>query len=396
MMPWIGLTVLLVVGMGASSVGATPFTWAERLKKPPAWKKNSTINIFIQPDPNGLGRDQLLKEGVERWKDALKDRMITLTVTVGNPPAGATNVVHYHWVANGTTVNITTEIRNIDTKITIEAGTNDGAAFPTPSNDGTMLARGDAFVRNNLPATTDAQKETVRTIGQHEFAHILGLADDKQGDVTRHENPSTTLNDRDLRELNSLYGTKTTGGSGKPTGLIQQIGGSGAVGFFNYGLTFNPANAFPDPADPEHVSLITLGIDPGLVTGLQLPAGWIGLVPTGVVDVSDPFFAEGYMLDGSGVPPPWDPLARPQFIALRTSVAEALADGLPPDVDPALSLENPLLELTVFTQAGVAEGPIEVWAGGELQTVVGPVPEPGCLALLGSGLLGLLMVPRAR
>jgi len=117
----IELMALLVFGVDVPSVHATPFTWAERLKKPLAWEKNSTINVFIQPDPAGQGRDQLLKEGVGRWKQVLKDRMITLNVTVGNPPAGATNVVHYHWVANGTTVNFTTEIRNIDTKITVQA-----------------------------------------------------------------------------------------------------------------------------------------------------------------------------------------------------------------------------------------------------------------------------------
>ena len=37
----IELMALLVFGVDVPSVHATPFTWAERLKKPLAWEKNS-------------------------------------------------------------------------------------------------------------------------------------------------------------------------------------------------------------------------------------------------------------------------------------------------------------------------------------------------------------------
>ena len=385
----IATACLLALGVHVLPVHATPFTWNEKFEKPPAWPKKSTLNVFIEKDPENKGRDELLKEGVERWKDLLKERMITLKVSIGDPPADTKNVIQYHWVNDGTTVNIKTELRNIDTKITLEKGTNDGAAFPTPNKDGTKLKKGDAFIRKGLPAKTNTEKEIIKTIGQHEFVHLLGLADDKQGDVTKHENPSTTFSTHDIDELNSLYGTKATGGAGKPKGNVQKSGGGGGMGFFQYHFDFKPANAVADPNDPEHIAFIALGIAPQFVTGLKLPPGWVGLVPTGPVSIDDPFFADGYMVDGAGIPPPWEPGAPPFFVALRTSTTEAALDGLPPAVDPGLTLENPGFDLTVFTRPGLRDGLIPVWAGGELQTVPGPISEPGTLALMSLGVIGL-------
>ncbi len=372
--------VLTLSLLTASSVYATPLLKGGKNGRPPAFPKNSTLCVLIQADPKGQGRDQLLKEGVERWTKPLADRMITVNVVIGDPPAGKTNPIRYRWVNDGILSN----------GMEIGPGKNDGAAQPITSPDGSTLVGGEAVIRNALPATTDAQKEALRTVGQHELVHALGLADDNQGDVTRHAHPSSELNDRDKKELNFLYGTATSGGTTKPTGQVLQIGGGAGMGFFQYQLNFVAANALANPSDPEHVSLFTMNIPPSLVTGVAPPPGWLGFVPGKTVAMNDPFFADGFMLDGAGDPPPWDPTSPMAYVAFRASPEEALRDGLPPGFDPALSLDNPSLLFTISTTPSALDGPVQVWSGDASQTVVGPVvPEPSSLVLLGSGLLGL-------
>jgi len=260
----------------------------------------------------------------------------------------------------------------------------------SPNHDGTRITGGDAILRNALEAASDDDKNFIRNLAEHELTHVLGLSDDGKGSVTKSGQPETarSFNDQDTKELNSLYGTANSGGTKAPQGEVTPQGGGPLDGFFDYQLDFVPGNALVDPDDPEHVALFVFDIDPSLVSAIDLPPGWIGLIPQGPVEQSDPFFAES-MVDTGISPSPFGPGADPfSYIAMQVSLQESVLDGVA-GIDPALSLDTPSLAVRIHTVPEVIRGEIAVWAGGELQTVLGPVrvPAPPTAVLVALGLL---------
>ena len=368
---------------------ATPLTWGDKIAGP-KWPKGP-LKVYVEPDPKSQGRDALVKEGIERWKKPLADRGIALEVSVGVPPAGTAKPIKYTWKADGF------EEGGVKLGADNDAIAGPGAAA-TKDGKGEFVS-GDAHLRNALPATSDAEKKYLKNLAEHEFVHILGFGDDDSGTVTKHEQGSSdrALSKIDLKELNSLYKTAQSGGDRGPRGVVELLAGSADAGFWDYRFTLVAANAAPSEDDPEHVAFIALFLNPDLVTGLLLPPGWIGLVPNGTVSREDPFFAEGYMVDVASSPAPWSTADPMTHIALRTSVAEAARDGLPTDFDPALTLENPSIVVRVLTRDDAEDGTIQVWAGEDRQTILGPVavPEPASLALFGTGCV-VLFLRRAR
>lgn len=376
---WPVAAVLLTLGPGGAE--ATSITWGDEINKSVAWPKSSTINVFIQKDPKNQGRDALLKEGVERWKQKLADRMITLNVSIGDPPDGTDNPVRYTWEADG--------VKSEGGEHELGEGKDAAFSGPTLTRDTDSAGRpvkgseryteGSAKVRNALPASTADEKNFLRNLGEHEMTHILGLKDDPQGSVTKHEQKSDDrpFNDRDKEELNSLYGTAGTGGAGKPHGLITPSGGGPAFGFFRFDVDFVAANPVADPDDPEHVPLIIFSIDPDLVTAMQVPPGWVTLIPHGPVAAEDAYFIDDVVFGSDGVIAPSPFSSIPRFVATQISLVQGLDDGLGPDPDAALSLRHLHFAVTIFTVPDVVLGPIEVWAGGDLQVVAGPVSRAG-------------------
>lgn len=374
------LGVTVVGAMFAMASQATPMTSGGSAPVNLHWRAGSTINVYV--DPVDGNRDDLVADGVRRWIDRLAGRGITVTVTVGAPPAGATNVVRYTFVPPGTTAQ---------GGLVGGPDGDDGRAGCTSNNQTGEIVGGGAAIRNDLPTGTAEEQEFARNLGEHEFIHVLGLADDPGGAVTNHEQAGAArpMNAIDAAELNQVYAA--AGAALAPRALAEFVGGGAGQGFFDYRFTFQPGHLASAAAGEEHISWLGLDIDPRLVTGLVLPPGWIGLVPRGAVSASDPFFTrDDYQIDSTSSLSPWDALNPISYIAMRSSDDEARADGLATGDDPAMNLGESVV-IRVLTGTGVGDGRMGVLAGaGPLQTLVGPVPEPGTAALVAAAALALL------
>jgi hypothetical protein len=110
MIPTRGIAAFVSVLVAWTLAGATPMhpiKSDDDTKKGARWPSGSVINVFIEPDttkPDGVDRSELVKQGIERWKDRMAARGVTVNVTVGTAPAGTTNVVNATWEPNGTKV----------------------------------------------------------------------------------------------------------------------------------------------------------------------------------------------------------------------------------------------------------------------------------------------------
>jgi hypothetical protein len=341
---------LLLAALSPGMVHATPFTWGNDPQgdpiKPLRWPSGSTINIYIEADPDEdpPDRSALLEEGMERWAAQMDGRGITIVVETGAvpdpPPANLIRCTY----------------EPVGTELVGQALGDDADAIASCGGDpdNGLLNRGQIIIRDDIAAGTAAERETLRNLAQHEVTHVLGLGDDVDGEVTRHDQDNTpnNYNTTDQREISSLYpalgGDPSNGRGGTfkiPPDEFQYI--------FDYEGT-------PD----DHVALIVMDIDPSLIAGISPPSGWVCLNPADPQhrSLDYPFYVD-YYEDGGPEAPPWDP-------AYTAPLACRALDGA-----SALSATNPSVELTVFT-VGAVSGNIRVWAGGDVQILEGPVISP--------------------
>lgn len=348
----------------ASHVLASPFPGNSRW---PAW---STINIFVQNiDPAGPNsRQQLFADGLGRWAAEL-GRGYTINVNLGDPPTPPpANLVRFTWADPGTRLNgfELTALGAISTSTwRRNAQTGDRDIFT-----------GAGIISNRWTTGTGPERETLRNLGMHEMTHILGLADDANGRVTNTNvqlGGVMAFNNRDRQEIAALYGRRPQDGGGLaniPRGRLERM--NSGVGRYDYRASF-------EGDSNEIIDVITFDIDPNLVTGVQAPEGWLYMDPAEVALLGPayPFFDE-YMEDGTTVPAPWEAL---DYLTFRSA-------GPPYD----LSTTRPELDFSIFTVNDIP-GFIFAHAGGDTQTLSGPVPEPGTLMLLS---LGVLYIGRRR
>jgi hypothetical protein len=386
--------IAIAVGIAlAASSRANLFDWGEGVT-PLKW--GATIKVWIQPDPTGAGRDIQIKQGIERWIQPLAVRGKALSVRIGTTDAAADEKVKVQWRPDGYQVPQTPFILNPPNV----QGMN-GVGSPNANAGNNAIGSGNIDVRNSLPGgTTGNATENARlqNVAEHEMGHVLGLADDNAGNLMTHNrdegNVDQTWNARDKTEFNSLYGTANTNGGGRPGASINpSILGPRTM---QYRLDYIAANPTADAADPEHLPMALLNINPDLIDSIDLPPGWIALLPRGPTAITDRFYtADGYMDQCGPIPLPYAAGRDSHYIALRMSDDEALADGLPPSFDASLSPTNSSLTFTLHSHADIQLGVISAWAGGDnRQFVVGPVPEPATLASLAIG--GLLLRRKMR
>jgi len=332
------------------------------------WPAGATINIYIQNiDPAGPeSRQRLFADGIERWRDEL-DRGYTINVMLGDPPdPPPANLVRYTWADPGT----------MQGGLALPAlGAISGSTWErNPATGARDIFAGSGIISNRWSTGTPVERETLRNLGMHEMTHILGLADDANGVVTKSNvqiGGVMQFNQRDRAEIAALYGRRPNRQPPDvPRGRFELIGHN--PGEYVYQAAF-------EGNEEELIDVVTFDINPSLVTGVVPPPGWLFMDPAEVQAFGPdaPFF-DDYMEDGAPDPPPWELL---DYLTFRSSA---------PIYD--LTLGNPELTFTIFT-AGDTTGTIWVHAGGGPQLVPGPVPEP-TTALLWA--LPLLLVTRRR
>ncbi len=346
------LGLVAVVGLMAVAVQATPMSNGTDANGNPKtalkFPAGSTINIYIEADASAPpDRSALLKEGMDRWVSEMAARGITVNVTVGavpNPPPS--NLVEVTFEPDGTQLGGHT--------LGTGEGQNDGIG--ACYDDGTKLDGGKIIIRDGLAAGTDAEKEYLRNLGQHEVTHVLGLADDAAGEVTNHEQGTTanTFNTTDKSEISQLY-PLTGQDSAQATGIVVP---SGDLLVYDWDFTY-------DGLESDHVALILLHIEPDLVVDIIPPPGWIALNPADPAHYSlDYPFYEGYAEDWTCDQPLWS-LDYTAPVALRALTEEA-----------TLSSSNPVVHVALIAQ-NAERGTIDAWAGGDVQTIEGPVAASG-------------------
>jgi hypothetical protein len=219
------------------------------------------------------------------------------------------------------------------------------------------------MIDNTLQTNTAEQRQFIRNLGAHEFGHVLGLADDPQASVMNVEigSGNRPFSDRDRQEITALYGRRTARLPQEITALATSLSSvpRGRIelrrferGRYDYHISFEGITG-------ELIDVITLFVNPSLVTGALAPDGWLFMDPIDVqlLGPDAPYFRD-YMVDGTDIPAPWETLT---YLAFRSP-------SLPAD----LRTERPELDFTIFTKNDTV-GSIAAIAGGDIQSITGPV-----------------------
>lgn len=236
------------------------------------WPDGTTIHVYLPtpPDPPGACANADAQAGIQRWAAALAQRGIQVQFHAGqSPPPGAPNAVGVEWVAPGTFGE--------------DQGEADVHASDTPA--GCAIDGATVRVESDEPCG-----EGMRNLFEHEFGHVLGLADDatlpgQPHNAMDHEVPDDAplaFSPRDSAEMRSLYGCFATVPPSLPKGATTtSVVPVGDPPVFRYTYV---VEWFAGPEIP--VFDVTLGGTPAGVVVRALPPGWVVATP--------PFYLDGH------------------------------------------------------------------------------------------------------
>jgi hypothetical protein len=356
-----GIAIVSALATIASPTAiADPFTWGENATNV-RWPEGKTITFWVpsSADSNGNDRAPFVREGIRRWQTLMAERGITIAVPDVEPPADTANLVKVEFKPAGTSLEGT------DYELGEEAkGIAGPEVYEFPLGSGNMtITGGEIILLDTLKAKTDDQKHFLRNLAAHEVCHVLGLDDDPEGSVTKHDQPFSDIteeegtddngfNEKDREEINTLYPKVEEEEPARADGELEQK----QAGYFEYRFTYVGHKV------EGHVPLIVMQVDPDVIVDVNCPPGWLCLNPADPMSKSlDYPYYQDQSITTARPFLPWDPCVRAP-LAFRAPSSE---------VD--LRASNPEVVVGFFAHS-YQVGLIEVWAGGETQFLPGPVP----------------------
>ena len=335
----LGMT-LWVLAAGATQ--ATPIT-DQGAKGPRHWADNSTIDVYIPDDPNGLGRDASIGDGISSWNNdpTLQAHHISIKIHNGKPPKGAKHAVQ---VSYG--------------KAAVLAGQTQ-VQLGTPSTEITSATIG---LRSIEPSDhSKTTKDNMKKSATHEMGHVLGLDDSQDtSDVMFgvREQASPTISDGDHKEIKASYAFNDSNVNVVPT-----VTAAGVLFKYSYDVTWQSGT---------ELALFQVDVNGAHLSSITPPAGWA---------------VDDYIL--------------PPDVKMRDSVGESFVGFILADDTSYLGAAHPELEFSFL--ADRKPGDVGAFLNGDFQTT-GPaavVPEPASWAMAlvgfaGVGAAGRIMRRRQR